>query len=50
MVPLILANKEPVTPLPISVFLQRDLPFYLTDRLNWSDTELSQIWKLKYQE
>lgn len=50
MVPLILANKEPVTPLPISVFLQRDVPFYLTDRLNWSDTELSQIWKLKYQE
>lgn len=50
MVPLILANKEPVTPLPISVFLQRETPFYLTDRLNWNETELSQIWKLKYQE
>ncbi len=50
MVPLILANKEPVTPLPISVFLQRDLPFYLTDKLNWTDAELSPIWKLKYRE
>jgi thiol-disulfide isomerase/thioredoxin len=50
MVPLVLANKEPVTPLPVSVFLQRDLPFYLTDKLNWSETELSPIWKLKYPE
>jgi len=49
MVPLILANKEPVTPLPISVFLQRDTPFYLTDKLHWTDTELDSIWKLKYQ-
>ncbi len=50
MVPGILANKDPVTPLPISVFMQRDVPFYLTDKLNWTDTELSQIWKLKYRE
>ncbi len=50
MVPAILANKEPVTPLPISVFLQRDFPFYLTDKLNWTEPELSEIWKLKYQE
>lgn len=50
MVPLMLANKEPVTPLPISVFLQRDVPFYLTDKLNWTDAELSQIWRLKYRE
>lgn len=50
MVPLILASKEPVTPLPISVFLQREAPFYLTDKLNWTETELSRIWKLKYQE
>jgi len=50
MVPLILASKEPVTPLPISVFLQREVPFYLTDKLNWTETELSPIWKLKYQE
>ncbi|HZV81256.1 MAG TPA: hypothetical protein VFF53_03710, partial [Geobacteraceae bacterium] len=50
MVPLVLANKEPVTPLPISVFLQREAPFYLTDKLNWTDTELGEIWKLKYQE
>jgi thiol-disulfide isomerase/thioredoxin len=49
MVPLILANKEPVTPLPISVFLQRDTPFYLTDKLHWTDTELDSIWRLKYQ-
>jgi thiol-disulfide isomerase/thioredoxin len=50
MVPASLANKEPVTPLPISVFAQRDVPFYLTDRLNWTETEIAQIWKLKYQE
>ncbi len=50
MVPLVLANKEPVTPLPISVFLQREVPFYLTDKLNWTDSELGEIWKLKYQE
>lgn len=50
MVPLILAAKEPVTPLPISVFLQREVPFYLTDRLNWTETELSRIWQLKYRE
>lgn len=50
MVPLVLANKEPVTPLPISVFLQREVPFYLTDKLNWTDTEVGEIWKLKYQE
>jgi len=50
MVPLILANKEPVTPLPISVFLQREVPFYLTDSLNWTDAELGEIWKLKYRE
>ena len=50
LVPALLANKEPVTPLPISVFLQRDVPFYLTDKLNWNETELSQIWKLRYQE
>jgi thiol-disulfide isomerase/thioredoxin len=50
MVPLVLANKEPVTPLPISVFLQRDVPFYLTDKLNWNEAELSPIWQLKYRE
>jgi thiol-disulfide isomerase/thioredoxin len=50
MVPLILANKEPVTPLPISVFMQRDLPFYLTEKLNWTDAELVPIWQLKYRE
>jgi len=50
LVPLILANKEPVTPLPISVFLQREVPFYLTDKLNWTETELAPIWKLKYQD
>ncbi len=50
MVPLILANKEPVTPLPISVFLQREAPFYLTDKMNWTEAELSQIWKLKYKD
>lgn len=49
-VPLILANKEPVTPLPISVFLQREMPFHLTDKLSWTDAELGEIWKLKYQE
>jgi thiol-disulfide isomerase/thioredoxin len=49
-VPLILANKEPVTPLPISVFMQREVPFYITDRLDWNEAQLSQIWKLKYQE
>ena len=50
MVPLILANKEPVTPLPISVFLQREVPFYLTDKLNWSEAEISRIWQMKYRE
>jgi len=50
MVPLVLANKEPVTPLPISVFLQREVPFYLTDSLEWTDAELGEIWKLKYRE
>ena len=50
MVPLILANKEPVTPLPISVFLQREVPFYLTDKLNWSEGEISKIWQMKYHE
>lgn len=50
MVPLVLANKEPVTPLPISVFLQREVPFYLTDSLHWSNTEIGEIWKLKYRE
>ena len=50
MVPLILANKEPVTPLPISVFLQREVPFYLTDKLNWSEAEISRIWQMKYHE
>jgi thiol-disulfide isomerase/thioredoxin len=50
MVPDILALKEPLTPLPISVFLQRDVPFYLTDKLNWTDAELSQIWRMKYRE
>jgi len=49
MVPLVLANKDPVTPLPISVFLQRDTPFYLSDKLNWTDAELDSIWRLKYQ-
>lgn len=49
-VPLILANKEPVTPLPISVFMQREIPFYITDRLDWNEAELSKIWKLKYSE
>jgi|GEM_PF-2261379 len=50
MVPLVLANKEPVTPLPISVFLQREVPFYLTDSLHWSNAEIGEIWKLKYRE
>jgi len=50
MVPLVLANKEPVTPLPISVFLQREVPFYLTDSLNWADGEISDIWRLRYRE
>jgi thiol-disulfide isomerase/thioredoxin len=50
MVPLILANKEPVTPLPISVFLQREVPFYLTDKLNWQEAEIARIWQLKYHE
>lgn len=49
MVPLVLANKDPVTPLPISVFLQRDTPFYLSEKLNWTDAELDLIWRLKYQ-
>lgn len=49
-VPLILANKEPVTPLPISVFMQREVPFYITDGLDWNEAQLSQIWKLKYSE
>lgn len=49
MVPLVLANKDPVTPLPISVFLQRDAPFYLSEKLNWTDAELDLIWRLKYQ-
>lgn len=50
MVPLIIANKEPVTPLPISVFLQREAPFYLTDKLNWTEAEISRIWQMKYHE
>lgn len=50
MVPLILANKEPATPLPISVFLQREVPFHLTDKLNWTETEISRIWQMKYNE
>jgi len=50
MVPLVLANKVPVTPLPISVFLQREVPFYLTDSLHWSNSEIGEIWKLKYRE
>lgn len=49
MVPRVLARKEPVTPLPISVFLQRDTPFYLAEKLNWTDTELDLIWRLRYQ-
>lgn len=50
MVPLALAAKEPVTPLPISVFLQREVPFYLTDRLGWTEGEISRIWQMKYRQ
>lgn len=50
MVPLSIATKEPTTPLPISVLLQRENPFAITERLNWTDAELSPLWRARYHE